>query len=256
MVTRIVFLLLLAVASAWPQAGNGGFQQHRRNESRPKAGGGGGGGIALVQSRSSGNNDSVNNATLAFTGDVTSGSIVAVGGAGWNVVAAPTFTISKSAGTATIGSVTVDAGTAPAGMVWRTFIAYVQVTGSGSLTIDVNPVNAADSFSFTIAEFSGVTQLDVDGGQTDATTANPSDSITTSSASALVLGVMSHDGADATLGAGTGWTMTGENESNTANQTHAMVHRIESSTGTFSGQFTYVNGSGVMQSCQSLSLKP
>ena len=181
------------------------------------------------QRASTGNNNGVDSANLAFPNNVTSGNLLIVTGGVWGSSAAPTsITVTDTRST----SYTVVLGDIPAGLTWRTFIAYGNAGGSGACTVTVDPLGASHSLSFSVDEFTGAdsSPSDVAGGTSqgnvNGSAFTASDSITTVAADALIIGVMSHEVDTRTLTAGTNYTTIGENETNANNQCHHAVFRI------------------------------
>lgn len=200
--------------------------------------------------------DNATSATKAFASNVTSGNLILIGcsryAAGGNTafVAAD---CTKSAGTATIGTVTLDkqsnvasANPTQAG-VWS-----VPVTGSGSLTIAVAGP-AGSYFTMAIGEYSGT---DVSGSRIDGTPSsntattgtNPVTSgTTTSTGDALFFGVAATDYADNTYTPtpGNSFTNIGVEGDGSAHQTGIIARRIVTGAAT-TGLSESLAGSGTL----------
>lgn len=164
----------------------------------------------------------------AFTSEVTVGSIVC-GGARWNSNTATLDSVAQSAGTATIGTVTLlhnpttdGSGNSMRGALW-----YAVVTGTGSLTITY-------TFSTTVniqvcqAEASGVsTGAPLKGSAMQAQN-NPgtgTDAVVSGTTNAgvdgdFIWGFITESAGSVTVTAGTGFT-AGDTTGNTASE-----HRV------------------------------
>lgn len=213
--------------------------------------------IAFVQGLASTTNGAAATFSAAFGGNVTSGNLLVAGGSAWNSAAAPAAITVSGTGAGCSGlSFTVVLGTIPAGMTWRTFLAYAVATGTGACTVVVDPDVTADG-SFSIAEFSGqhATVLDVNGGTTPDVAGNTtiSDTITTVAANALIVGVFSHDDGSA-ITPGINYTQVGEQESGASNQPHNMVYRLVTTATTYTVDWT--QAVAVPASAQTLSFAP
>lgn len=123
--------------------------------------------------------DNATSASKAFSGNVTAGNLVIVqcwrynGGANTAFLAA---NCTKTAGTATIGTITLDKQSNVGGSnPCQSGIWSVPITGTGSLTMAV--AGAAGSFfGLTVGEYSG---LDVSGTRVENTNASTATSATT-----------------------------------------------------------------------------
>jgi len=193
------------------------------------------------QRAATGNNSGVDSASLAFPGNVTSGSLLIVAGAMWASGAAPTgATVTDTRST----SYTVVVGTVPPGMTWRTFLAYGVAPSGGACTVTVNPTGSSADLSFSIDEFAGqdASPADVDGGTSTGLSSTSSDSLTTVAADALIVGVTSHEGSTGAITpTGTGQTQIGENESNSANQCHNACFRIVTTATSYTFSWTLLS---------------
>lgn len=180
---------------------------------------GGGGGIAEVGSGSQRATKSFSgdSTTQAFPANVTSGNLLVVVGSCWTSgTATSSITVSD-----TQGSYTVLSGV-PTGSLIRMFVAYRMASSSAANTVTVNPNGASSDCGFAIDEFSGVnaTPLDVDDGMTTIGNSGgaPSTSITTATANALVIGLMSYDDTPSSITPGSGYTQIGESETGVSSQ--------------------------------------
>lgn len=219
------------------------------------SGGGGGGGISEVSSKRATSNTTggQDSKTLAVPSGVTSGQLIAVGGAIWTsggTTVAPAVTDSLG------NTYTIEFDSASGlGVNWALFTAYTVSGSSGACTITVNPNGASSDFSFSLDVFSGVTQLDVDGS---VSSGNPSagpaqDTILTVAADTLILCTVSNE-AGTTMTPLTNYTEIGEAESGASNQPHSFLFRIVSSATTYTPGVTL--GASTTWMAQSLSLKP
>lgn len=150
---------------------------------------------------------------LAYPGSVTAGNLLVVGGNAYDTAGTTGYTVTDSVGT----SYTVYACTALTGNPNATpFLAIGIAGGSGANTVTVNPTidASANQLVFGIGEFSGVNNppLDVDGGSSTGTGTSASDSITTISANALILGVVGFQTAAAVTPGGS-YTQIAEDQS-------------------------------------------
>ena len=100
---------------------------------------------------------------------------------------------------------------------------------TGACTLTVNGANADDYASFSSDEFAvsggNTWALDVDGGSSTGNNTTPTDTLTTLTANALLIGAMTSTGPDPTVDPGTSHTLFGEMESAT-NNPHGAEFRI------------------------------
>jgi len=114
--------------------------------------------MATVVQTNSGSAVEVTSHSVAFSSDVTSGNLAVV------MLGAMHFTdrtwlatdLTKTAGTATIGTPTIDVLTAAGGSNRRTAIWSVPITGTGSLTLTLTDSATDTTFRMYIAEVSGL----------------------------------------------------------------------------------------------------
>lgn len=194
----------------------------------------------LVQIRAS----SVPTTLATLPSNVTNGNLLVVAGGIWNTSANTTITVSRNSGSATLGSMTTlitPTGLSYSGGVGQSWISYGFVTGSGSLEILVDPQQAAGNYiTGGTIEFSGVnaTPLDTDGGEAlPASSATPTDTITTGTANALIVGVAINPGANTIWGVGSGYTQIDEDES-AAIQTFSAQYQIVTAAGSYNVDWT------------------
>lgn len=197
--------------------------------------------IAYVQkvTAESANYDST---TLAFPSNVVSGNLLLCCGAVWDGSAITSIPISDTVGT----SYTTLLGTVVGGgqsiLAW---VAYGIAAGSGANTVTINPNGGGRYSSQTLIEFSGIdaTPLDVNGGNSTGTSTSASDSITTTAADTVVVGIMTHGSTSAqflTPDTGGGWVEAGEVQS-TTNAPHNVVYQIFASAGSKTPSWTIGN---------------
>lgn len=183
--------------------------------------------------------------TLAYPNTVASGDFLVCAGAMWQSGGAPTTCVVTS--TRTTGNWTVLLGTI-FDSTQRTFLAYAFATSSGTCTVTVNPGGSNADSTFSIDAFTGVhaTPLDVDGGTTVTLIASGggtfSDSLTTATANALLLGVLTHSADTRTLTAGTNYTQIGENENNSSTQCHHAEFRLVTTAQAYTVDWTAGTG--------------
>lgn len=209
---------------------------------------GGGGGFAEVgggtQRAPHASFGSADFQTLAFPGNVVSGSLLIVGGC-----------VYHGSGTGFDGTVTdtvstpytVLAGTTVSGL--SSFIAYGLAAASGANTVTVTPAEAKLGYSFAIDEFSGshATPLDVDGGTSTGTSTTPSDGITTITAGDLIIGVMCDLGeANDTITNNDGTTI-GESEDGTATVRFNTMFQIVTTATAYTIDWTTTSQSWIAQ---------
>ncbi len=170
-----------------------------------------------------GANGNVDSADLAYPGNVTANNLLVCAGANWRNTGA-TIAVSDTRGT----SYTVLSTTLATNITL--FIAYGIAPSSGANTVTVDPTSTGNYPSFSCDEFSGVhtsTPLDVDGGSSTNTGTAVSDSLTTLTANALLIGVMTHSASMTyTLTPGGSYTQIGEVEDNSGSTAFNAVFRI------------------------------
>lgn len=213
------------------------------------------GAIAEVASmRASGSYTNVASiAALAFPNNVTAGHLLIVAGDNWN---ASDQTMAVT-GCSTTWAVIQAAGTSGAGGVYRSFIAYGIAGASGACTPTIDPSGTGNYGSYSLDSFSGVdttTPLDVDGGSSTSTGTSASDSITTGTANALIIGVLQHrDGTTSrTLTPGGSYTQIGEVES-VSDAPHNAVFRLATTATSYTVDWTI--GASVIWEAQTVSFK-
>lgn len=193
----------------------------------------------------------VNNNTvisLAFASDVTAGNLIVIGCGRYANGADTAFVAgdcTKSAGTATLGTITLDkqinvATTNPvqAG-VWS-----VPVTGTGSLTMQVaGPTGSF--FILAIGEYSGVdtsaTRVDGSNGSSATTATSPAvTGAVSSTADALFFATLAADSANANLNpvVGNSFTEIFQSVDGTAHMTGEISRRVVASSTNTEGSWT------------------
>ena len=129
--------------------------------------------------------------------------------------------------------------------LYRVFIAYAISSSGGACTVTVNPGgNASNSFaSFTIDAFTGVhttTPLDVDGGGATGTSSSPSDTLTTTVANSLLIGVMCYSQAaivDTPIGVGSGFTHINSHSDNISDLAYAAEFKLATTATSYTVDF-------------------
>ena len=148
--------------------------------------------------------------SLAYPGNVTSGSLLVVSGTTYLSTGNPSITgVTDTLGT----SYTVVNGTVVANLEKRPFIAWGFAPSSGANTPAVTVTGVM--VLLAIDEFAGVASADVNGGSSTGTSTTPSDAITPTATNALLVGALAAD-ATSTVTVGSGFTQIGETEGNPA----------------------------------------
>lgn len=191
-------------------------------------------------------------AALAFPNNVTAGDLLIAAGTNWK---GSSQTIAVS-GCSTTWTTIHGADRSGAGGIYRTWVAYGIAGVSGACTPTVDPGSTSNYGSYSLNAFRGSpsTPLDVDGGDSTGTGTTASDSITTGTANALIIGVMLHTdtAANRTLTAGGSYTQFGEIES-VANAPHHAEFRIATTATAYTVDATI--GTSVTWSMQTVSFK-
>jgi GH18 family chitinase len=155
------------------------------------------GGITMISGQNTGLQFNNNSTTIAFPNSVTSGNTIIVTTSIEDAGKAPTIpTITKSSGTATIGTVVTDGdyngSWSTATTSNRMNVFRVPITGSGTLTLNISTNGEYNTVS--IAEYSGFDASPVDGAQ--VTNSGTSSAMTTGnvtlSQTGMIVGFISH----------------------------------------------------------------
>ncbi|MDH5738734.1 MAG: hypothetical protein OEY77_00245 [Nitrospira sp.] len=185
----------------------------------------------------------VTNMTRAFSSNVSSGSLLVVSAARWRSFDSALYIagdLTKSAGTATIGSPTLHYSAA-AGSHQVVGIWSVLVTGSGSLTLQVAHPSGGTYGSVVAAEYSGTWDSSrTEASNTGTGTGAAADSGNATSAGAAVfIGALTtdHSGTPA-LTEDAAFSLLGEDEDASARIQHAAIERIVASGTTDSASWT------------------
>lgn len=211
--------------------------------------------IAIVQEPAGVTAQSASNISKAFTVNVTAGNLIVVGCVRFDAGSNTAFVAgdcTKSAGTATIGTIALDrqanVGTSSAVQagVWS-----VPVTGSGSLTIQVAG-NAASYFVLAVGEYSGldVSSSRVDGtpsGNTSLTPTSPATSGNiTSTGDALFFAVVAIDSDNVNTASvvGNSFTVLAQAVNGSATVPGEVDRRIVTGAATTQGSWTWTTASG------------
>lgn len=130
-------------------------------------------------------------AAVAYPGNVTAGNLLVVGGSTYDTAGTTSHSVTDTIGTTyTVYTCTALTASFPNS---TPYIAIGIAPSSGANTVTVNPTidASANKMRFGITEFSGVANppLDVNGGSSTGTSTTPSDSITTATDNALILGL-------------------------------------------------------------------
>lgn len=135
--------------------------------SGPPPAAGGGNNAALVGTNFTGVGDGTNptSRALSLPSNVTSGNVVIFGGFIYGVDPLSAGMLTKTAGTSTVGTITMDSTLFSAGDNVASVIYRVPITGTGSLTLTWNYVEVAFSGA-GVAEFTGLNASPLDSGGT------------------------------------------------------------------------------------------
>lgn len=192
------------------------------------------------------NSFNASSGTGAMSASVTSGNRIVVCVA---QATGGTVTLSKSAGTATIGAFSQIGSTQNTGDGGSVSFWTCSVTGSGTLTLQL-AASTSTFNGFTAMEWSNLTATQ-DGTPPAATvvattstgTTVTANSITTAQANSVVFGVMtdSGGGVDWTLAAGSGWSAV--YDGSVVGNPSFLLYAVESSAGSYapSGTLTCAN---------------
>jgi hypothetical protein len=197
--------------------------------------------------------------TLAFGGNVTAGNLITVrvfAYAGGDSTALVAGSVTKSAGTATIGAVTLDRGTGAfeydSGVYVQAAVFSCLVTGTGSLTMQISS-NALLYFVWAISEYStdvgwDASRVEAVNSATSATDGNATASSGNgaSAGAALFEGVVaipsSSGGADLVITEDGAFTLVVEETDHSAHMTGSVIRRIVSSATTDAAEWAYTSG--------------
>ena len=175
--------------------------------------------------------------TVAFPGNVASGSLIVVAGSVYsNSGGAPSISVSDSRSPSFTVTLTVIDGQDD------NFIACAFTTSSGANTVSVtNSVgDASNTMWYAIDEFSGADPSacpNINGGISSGTSTTPSDSLTTTTANELVVGILTTDSPDTSFTPSGGWTEIAEQESHAVQSGSAIFH-IVTTAGSYSPSWT------------------
>lgn len=132
--------------------------------------------------------DAVDSCALDYPDDVTAGNLLIVGGGAWDNPEITSVVVTDTVGTSytTILCDKLDTE------FQAYYVAYGIAAATGANTVTVNPSgSSANRIRFSIDEFTGqaASPLDVDGGSSTSTGTAVTDSITTGTANALIIGL-------------------------------------------------------------------
>lgn len=175
--------------------------------------------------------DNATNFTRATASNVTSGSLLVVSAARWRSGDSTAYVagnLTKSAGTATIGTPVLEYTASPGGSQ-RVGLWSVLVTGSGSLTLQVANPGAGSYGSIVVAEYSGTW----DSGRTEASNSGSgsigpaSSGNATSAGAAVFIGAFaSTNPANITITEDGAFAVLGEDEAGADRIEHSCIGRI------------------------------
>lgn len=189
--------------------------------------------------------DGATNFSDAFTSNVSAGSLIVVSAARWqsgNNTLYVAGNLTKTAGTATIGTPVLEYSGAPGGSSTAQVVGQwsVLVTGSGSLTLQVAHSGTAYGSIF-MAEYTGTW----DGTRTEDTSSatgagSPADSGNATSAGAAVFvgSYTSGVGTNSAITQDAAFTLIAEDESGSDRIEHSFIERIVATGTTDSASWT------------------
>lgn len=220
-------------------------------------GGGGGSGIVAVSGQAAGTENASDATSLsrAFTGNVTAGNLVVIKAAKYNSTTSVTFTsgnCTQSAGTATLGAISLDVQTGLASTPASNDYIHVGiwsaiVTGSGSLTMNV----ASSSSSFwvvSVNEFEGnwdasrLEDTSTGGTATDGVTAASTGTATSAGAALFTAMLGPNQSSNSTITPDASYVQEYEQEDGATYMCGSALHRIVSSGTTDSCDWTITAG--------------
>ena len=179
-------------------------------------------------------------ASLAYPNNITTGDLLIIAGTNWNAVT-QTLTIT---GCSTTWAVAQGDDFSGSGGVFKTFVGYGIAGSTGACTPTVDPGGIGNYGSYSLDSFTGVhaTPLDVDGGTSTGTSTAASDSITTGTANALIIGVMTQSIGLTALTPGGSYTQFGEVEA-VDNSPHNAVFRVATTATSYTVDWTLADSS-------------
>jgi hypothetical protein len=181
----------------------------------------------------------VASAAGVFPANVVSGNLLLVTGVFWNAASTATLSVSDTRSTSytVLLSSTLTAG----GGFAKLYIAYGIAPSSGACTATVTPSTSGNYINGVVDEFSGVdaSPLDVDGSESTGTSTAPSDGLTTGTADALVVGVMTMANVSG-LSEGSGYTLLDEDETY-SRQPYGAEFKIAGAAGAQTVNWTLIN---------------
>lgn len=173
--------------------------------------------------------------TQAFNAAVTVNNLMVCGGNIWKSPAITDLVITdtrSSTWTVILGA---------SGNEFVPFIAYALVPSSGTVTLTIDPTGGNNYGTWSCNEFSGnatSSVLDVDGGASTGTSTTPSDSITTGTANALIIGLVGNKtNSSVFLTEGSGYTLIGKTES-ASWAAHLLEYKIGTSATSYTADAT------------------
>lgn len=181
--------------------------------------------------------DSTTSITIAYPGNVTNGNVLVIGVGRFSPSTNDPFVvgdISQSAGTATVGTFTldVDIGQAVGTGFHQVALFSVPVTGTGSCTIQIGSGPASSFWFAGVDEYSDADITSSRVGGTCESSGNAGSGVPnagglqTSIASALVGICVTDTGASSTHTPGVDWATIAESEDGTLHQTGNMEGRV------------------------------
>lgn len=197
--------------------------------------------MAHVQSRSAQGNGVVSIA-LAFTSNVTAGSLLVVGGSNWGRTFG-TSSCSDSRGQTYTRDVTGSNGSPTIG-VYSTPNA-----AAGATTVTLTATGTTDDISIAIHEYSGMaTSSPADQARTGTgtgTTHSSGATGTTTQANELVFAVGTHNGSNVAVSAGSGYLLR-QSQTSAVDMPIATEDKTVTATGTQTATFTWDNAAYVV----------
>lgn len=196
----------------------------------------------------------------AFGTNVTSGNTLILA-AHWNSNTVTISSIAQTAGTATIGTVTITSDFATSGR--SSSSVWIPVTGSGSLTLTMTLSSGANCnlFGWEVAGADGTTPINQHAGQRVGTDANgaddPADGVTSGAVVTTVNNCLIFafaTGNSQTLVAGTGFTL--QESHNGTEGGYSEYINDQGTAGSINGLFTRTAGSAVAMSVSIIAVAP
>jgi len=189
--------------------------------------------------------DGATNFTRTTTSNVTAGSLIVVSAARWKSGDNGAYIagdLTKSAGTATIGTPVLEYTAAPGAPATSNRVGMwsVLVTGSGSLTLQVAHSGASYG-SIVVAEYSGTwdgTRTEASASGSGSGTAARSGNASSAGAAVFVGSMTNSNVANTTITEDGAFTLLGEDQAGSDRTDHSCIGRIVSTATTDAAEWT------------------